>query len=127
MSKIPPRIPLCTKDGASPPLEIETAELNSPHCLLVLEFLIRRHLSSWPNGKRIAFRMIGSDSISRIARANKSPFGYVVGGTNLRPEIVTTQLEKRAEIRETSSCDSNCCFDTCPHDDGHLVVWRNGE
>lgn len=66
--------------------------------------------------------MSGSDSACIVARADKSPFGYVVGGTNLRPEVAMTDLEERAEVREASSCDSNCCFDTSPHDDGDLVV-----
>lgn len=69
--------------------------------------------------------MVGSDSASRIARDHKSPvgqLGYVVGGTNLRPEVAMTQLEQRAEVGETSSRDSDCCFDTGPHDDGNLVI-----
>lgn len=70
--------------------------------------------------------MVGSDSAPTIARADKSPFGYVVGGTDLRPEVAVTNLEERAEIGETSSCDSNCGFDTGPHDDGDLVVWTSG-
>ena len=70
----------------------------------------------------------GSDSASRIGRAHKRPFGnlrYVVGGTELRPEVAMTHLEQRAEVRETSSGDSDGCFDTCPHNDGNLVVWRS--
>lgn len=70
--------------------------------------------------------MVGSNSASTIARADKSPLGYVVGGTYLRPEVAVTYFEERAEVGETSSCDSNCCFDTGPHDDGDLVVWMSG-
>lgn len=122
---------MCNPHGAVPFLEA-SADSNPLHRFLILVVFIPRHFESLPNCVGVTFLMIGSDSgsdsASRMGRTHKCPVGnlrYVFGGTDLRPEVAMAQLEQRAQVRETSCGDSDCCFDTGPHDDGNLVVWRS--